>query len=133
LLAECQIEIGGAELANALVNINKVRNRAANPDGFVSGAAATYSIIPYGSLGTQAEARIKLQMERKLELGMEGHRYFDLQRWGNLVAELNRVLTFEKTVRSTLYGSTSVGTEDVNYPIPQNQIDITQGKLKQNR
>ena len=72
-------------------------------------------------------------MERKLELGMEGHRYFDLQRWGNVVPELNRALNFEKTILSSLYGSATVGPEDVTYPIPQNQLDLMKGRLVQNR
>ncbi|HNV29955.1 MAG TPA: RagB/SusD family nutrient uptake outer membrane protein, partial [Cyclobacteriaceae bacterium] len=133
LLAECQIETN--DLAGALANINAVRSRAANPDGFVStpDAPVIYNVQPYGTLGTQDNARKILRFERKLELGMEGHRYFDLQRWGNVQAELNRVLTYEKTRRASLYGGASVGPEDVNYPIPQNQIDITNGKLKQNR
>ena len=72
-------------------------------------------------------------MERKLELGMEGHRYFDLQRWGNLQSELSRVLDFEKTKLSSLYGSATVGPEDVNYPVPQQQINLMGGRLVQNR
>lgn len=137
LLAEAQIETN--DLVNAQLNINLVRNRAANPAGFVKEAdgttnAANYVISPYTvPFATQDEARRALRFERKLELGLEGHRFFDLQRWGNVVTELNRVLTYEKTQRATLYGSAVVGPEDVNYPIPQNQIDISNGKLKQNR
>ncbi|MBL7873538.1 MAG: RagB/SusD family nutrient uptake outer membrane protein [Cyclobacteriaceae bacterium] len=140
LLAECQIETN--DLAGARTNINLVRARAANPAGFVKESdgttnAANYVISEYPLAGapfdSQANARKALQYERKLELGMEGHRYFDLQRWGNVVTELNRVLTYEKTQRSTLYGSATVGAEDVNFPVPQNQIDISNGKLKQNR
>jgi hypothetical protein len=61
-------------------------------------------------------------MERKLELGMEGHRYFDLNRWGITIAELSRALAYEKTTpwgRYSLYYNAQVGPEDVTYPIPQ--------------
>ena len=135
LLAECQVETN--DLAGALTNVNLVRNRAKTgkwvkeADGTTN--AANYQIEPYASFADQAFARKAVRFERKLELGMEGHRYFDLQRWGNVVAELNRVLTYEKTQRASLYGSATVGPEDVTFPIPQTQIDITNGKLKQNR
>ncbi|MFZ0280878.1 MAG: RagB/SusD family nutrient uptake outer membrane protein, partial [Bacteroidales bacterium] len=102
LIAECQIETN--DLPGARTNINLVRERAANPDGFVmDGAvpAANYVINQYPASGapfdTQGNARLALQMERKLELGQEGHRYFDLNRWGITVTELNRALTYEKT------------------------------------
>jgi starch-binding outer membrane protein, SusD/RagB family len=140
LLAECQIETG--DLDGARTNVNLIRARAANAAGFVKEAdgttnAANYVISQYPGTGapfdTKDNALKALRFERKLELGMEGHRFFDLQRWGNAQTELNRILTFEKTVRATLYGSAAVGPEDLNYPIPQAQIDITQGKIKQNR
>jgi hypothetical protein len=31
-----------------------------------------------------------IKFERKLELGHEGHHYYDLQRWDNVVLGLNR-------------------------------------------
>ena len=138
LLAECQIETN--DLAGTRTNINLIRARAANPDGFVKNDdgsnAANYSVAEYPAspyFDNQDNARTALRMERKLELGMEGHRYFDLQRWGNLQSELSRALAFEKTKLSALYGSATIGSEDVNYPIPQAQIDLTVGRLVQNR
>jgi starch-binding outer membrane protein, SusD/RagB family len=146
LIAECQIETN--DLPGARTNINLVRARAANPAGFVKEAdgvtnAANYVINQYPASGypfdTQANARLALRMERKLELGMEGHRWFDLNRWGITVTELNRVLTYEETTpwgkNGAMYntGTARVGNEDVTYPIPQRQIDLSQGKLVQNR
>ena len=138
LLAECQIETG--DLAGALVNINLVRARAANPTGYVMESdgitpAATYDVKPYPAFTDQTYARKALYMERKLELGLEGHRWFDLNRWGITVTELNRALAYEKSMPwgNTLYGSATVGPEDVTYPIPQRQIDLSSGKLVQNR
>jgi hypothetical protein len=142
MLAECQIETN--DLPGALDNINAVRARAENPAGFVkkidtdgketTTPAGNYVISQYTTLGTQDNARLALRMERKLELGMEGHRWFDLNRWGNTVTELNRILTYEKTMTwgNNLYGNATVGPEDVTYPIPQRQIDLSVGTLQQN-
>jgi hypothetical protein len=138
MIAECQIETN--DLAGALANINLVRARAANTAGYVyesdgTTPAANYQISQYATLGTQANARLVLQMERKLELGMEGHRWFDLNRWGITVTELNRALDYEKKMAwgSALYGGATVGAEDVTFPIPQRQLDLSNQKLVQNR
>jgi hypothetical protein len=139
MIAECHIETGN--LDSARININFVRERAANPAGFVyesngTTPAAAYDITTYDVAFANAdEARIALRMERKLELGMEGHRYFDLNRWGTTVSELTRILTYEKTMAwgNLAYGTAAIGAEDVTYPIPQRQIDLSFGKLEQNR
>jgi hypothetical protein len=146
LLAECQIETN--DLAGACTNINLVRARAANPDGWVKEEdgttnAANYVINQYPTGGaypfdTQANARLALYMERKLELGMEGHRFFDLNRWGITVQELNSVLAYETTTpwgangAMYLQGTAVVGAEDVRFPIPQRQLDLMPDILVQN-
>jgi len=140
LTAECEIEAGSLDNARTLVNL--VRARATNPAGFVMDEAvpaANYVISEYPAAGapfdTRENARVALRLERKLELGQEGHRYFDLNRWGITVTELNRVLTYEKTMPwgTNLYGAAVVGPEDVTFPIPQRQIDLSNGTLVQNR
>jgi len=138
LLSECQIEIG--DLPGALSNINAVRIRAANPNGFVTledgvTPAANYKVSAYPAFPDVIYARKALYLERKLELAMEGHRYFDLNRWGITVEELNRALSYEKTMPwgPAHYWNAEVGPEDVTYPIPQQQIDLSKGNLVQNR
>ena len=93
-------------------------------------AVDLYSAFPDTSFALKA-----IRFERKLELGQEGHRYYDLQRWDKVVSELNRILEFEKTNPwgRYMYGSAVVDSVDVNYPIPQRQIDISNGNLVQNR
>ena len=142
LKAECEAMEGADDLGFAEVNL--VRARAANPAGFVmeddgSAPAANYVVAEYTAApanGTEAMTRIKF--ERKLELGQEGHRYYDLQRWGDVLNpnELPRILAHEKSMPwgPQLYDATAaVGSEDVNFPIPQRQIDLMLGKLVQNR
>jgi starch-binding outer membrane protein, SusD/RagB family len=144
MLAECQIETN--DLDGARTNVNLIRARAANPAGFVrtddgTADAANYVISEYPLTGepfdTQDNARIALRFERKLELAMEGHRWFDLNRWGITVTELNRVLTYEKTTpwgaTGAMYKDADIGPEDVTFPIPQRQIDLSNGALVQNR
>jgi hypothetical protein len=138
LIAECEIEAGSLDNARAL--INQVRTRAANPDGFVMDGnvpAANYVINTYPATGapfdTKDNARKALYMERKLELGQEGHRWFDLNRWGITLAELTKVLAYEKTMPwgDKLYLGASLGPEDASFPIPQRQIDLSEGNIVQ--
>jgi starch-binding outer membrane protein, SusD/RagB family len=139
MIAECQIEGSPMDLAGALDNINQIRNRAANPAGYVyesdgTTPAATYMVKPYPSFADKTYAEKALFMERKLELGQEGHRWFDLNRWGTTQTELTRILNYEKTMPwgANLYGNATVGASVVKYPIPQRQIDLSNGKLTQN-
>ena len=75
-----------------------------------------------------------LRMERKLELGMEGHKYFDLNRWGITFEELNRVLDYESTTPwGFRFFRAKVEQEDISYPVPQRIIDMSQGMVVLNR
>ena len=134
-MAECQIEMG--DLSGALRNVNLVRARAANPAGLVRDGdrpAANYQISLYKSFPDIEYARKALRMERKLELGMEGQRWFDLKRWGITTKELGRILAYEKTMPwgQAIYGTGSINFGKMIFPIPQHQIDMSRGRLVQN-
>jgi starch-binding outer membrane protein, SusD/RagB family len=157
--AECEVEAN--DLTDAETDVNLVRNRMAqhpeywvhtyidntNPaKGFTSTPAANYLIKPYTgqfSANGQAYARLAVYMERQLEFGMEGHRFFDLQRYdgiyggpmptGYMATTLNAYIKADTRISNpVLNGHTFTQNKNELYPIPQNQVDIEAGKLKQN-
>ncbi|MFC5407853.1 RagB/SusD family nutrient uptake outer membrane protein [Larkinella bovis] len=136
MAAEAEIEVGSLEKAREYVNL--VRTRAANPAGFVTiggKPAANYVISTYSTPWTdKAVARTAVQFERKLELSGEGHRFFDLVRWGTAATVLNAYLTYEGAKLSNALGGAKFTPNKNEYmPLPQREIDL-QGTtvLKQN-
>lgn len=142
MAAECEIETGG-DLNIARGYINQVRTRAGK---YVQGAGtseATISQALVGGAGTvngskynvgtytvafagQAAARQAVRWERRLELAMEGYRFFDLRRWNDLQTLID-FLTVEKTRRIQLFGAALVPTTTKlkYFPLPSVEIDLS--------
>ncbi len=139
MAAEAEIEVGSMEKAREY--INRVRARAANSAvKFDNGAnAANYVVSQYPTpFASKEEARKIVRFERKLELGMEGHRIFDLNRWGITAETINNDYLAKETLRrvSALAGAKFTKGRDEYMPIPTFAVtqSIKDGKetLKQN-
>lgn len=165
--AECAVEAN--DLGAAEGYVNRVRTRAADQSGWVKGKltgytggdatkpevdntqfAANYKVGLYTgqfAANGQAYARKAVYFERKLELGMEGHRFFDLSRWdaanggpaGTVMStEIEKFLKNtrdfgDKFTSAVMKVAKFTSNKNELYPIPQNQIDISKGTLKQNK
>jgi starch-binding outer membrane protein, SusD/RagB family len=140
MAAECEVEVGSLEKAREYVN--QIRARAANPSTWVKDAAganaANYVIGLYNSPWTDKDvARKAVRFERRLELGMEGHRFFDLVRWGIAATEKNTVFfPGDRDNRSHLNGASFTAGQHEVFPIPARAITLSSidgvATLKQN-
>lgn len=147
LLAEAEVEAGSPENAREIVN--RIRERAgvvaqgpgtsglsniAVPIDDPSITWANYSIGLYTQPWTQQFAREAVRHERRLELATEGHRLFDLRRWGIGPQVLNSYLSVEASNARRVYltGASSVTDRHARYPIPAIQIELSrvEGELR---
>ena len=79
---------------------------------------------------TRERARMAVRMERRLELAMEGQRWFDLVRWGTAVQTVNKYMQEESSLRPYYVGA-SLTEEEIYLPIPISQIENSNGLYKQ--
>lgn len=125
--AEAQVELGDLEGARATVNL--VRDRAANSQVVTTLGGDTpadnYRLASYETPWTVADqARQLVRLERRLELAMEGHRFFDLVRWGVAAETMNSYFASEKLLRSHLVNANFQANKNEYFPIPQSFVDM---------
>jgi hypothetical protein len=109
LCAEAYNEDGRS--AEALPLLNAVRRRARGTNNF---------ILPDITITDKDQLRERIYRERRSELAMEQHRWFDLVRWGRAEAALKAA------------GKNFTANKHELFPLPQTEIDLTDGKLTQN-
>jgi hypothetical protein len=140
--AEALIEKGDFN-GEALQIINDIRSRAKrdiSATSLINYAKDQCDIALYGNFASQDDARKALRWERRVELAMEGHRFFDLRRWGLLSSTLNKYFESEKTDEYdgqtyALYYKDAFFTAGKNeyFPIASNQMNYVQGLYHQNK
>ncbi|MEO8110262.1 MAG: RagB/SusD family nutrient uptake outer membrane protein [Ginsengibacter sp.] len=137
--AECEVEVGSLDKARTLINY--VRQRARDGryvevvyddiGGYV--ASANYYVDLYNApFAGQPEARKAVRFERRLELALEGQRFFDLVRWGIAGDYINTYLQTEKgRLPADLTDVSFTPNKNEYFPIPQVEIDLN-SNMKQN-
>ena len=143
--AEALVELGQQDEARDL--INQIRRRAKNspyvtawadkvkfPQAVdIDGYAARYEIEEYPAAGwTQDYARKAVRFETRLELALEGERFFDLVRWGVMEEVMNRFVAVEKGKRVYYDGVSFKAGRDEYFPVPVTQYNLTGGAYVQN-
>lgn len=139
MAAEVEAEVG--TLVKAQEYVNLIRTRAAKQaswvykylneskplEGYSNVLAANYRIsnYPNGAFTTMGkeEAKKAIYFERRLELALEGHRFFDLVRWELAGPVLNSFLLYEGQVTTDVKGGKFTTSRNEYFPIPQIQID----------
>lgn len=139
--AEALIELG--RLAEARTIINDIRQRAANSiKKHIEYAAdqCEISLYPESYFQNKEMARKCLRWERRLEMGQEHERFFDLRRWGMLSTTLNAY--FKREVNDSYNGQTYAqyykdahftSGKNEYFPIPYNQLYYIPGLYTQNK
>ena len=135
LKAEALIE-QNKQLDEARTLINSVRQKAARSiDGNYTPQDldpfnANYKVGLYPSDGwAQEYARKALRMERRLELAMEGNRWFDLLRWNTAVQTVNAYMKSEQKYHS-YYAGNSISDDELYLPVPYDEVNNSNGLYK---
>lgn len=132
--AEAYVQLN--ETSEAIKLVNKIRLRAKQSTGMIANYPSDYgvkfNISTYNGSYSQEDALKIVKMERRLEMGMESERFFDLVRWGEAEKVLNKYFA-EETNNCSIYGEAHFTANKNEYlPIPFSQVAASDGHYTQN-
>ena len=124
------------ETGEAIKLVNKIRLRAKQSTGMIANYPSDYgvkfNISTYNGSYSQEDALKIVKMERRLEMGMESERFFDLVRWGQAEKVLNKYFA-EEANNCSIYGDAHFTANKNEYlPIPFSQVAASDGHYTQN-
>lgn len=140
LLWKAEILIQLDREMEALPLINQIRMRAANSRIRLIRAdnqpTMNYHVATYrpgvNCTWTKDYAWQALVWENRLEFACEGHRFFDLQRWGALEKTMNAYFAIERTRFPWFNSARFTAGRDEYFPISQPQMEYSKGNYTQN-
>jgi hypothetical protein len=116
MYAEACCELG--DLTEAKNSLEEVRSRARN------GNSTILQEFPYDSYSdTQDDLRTAIRHERRVELAMEGHRWFDLCRWGVAKEVMDAYKAGETEEAQAEMAEFILGKHEL-MPIPSEEIEL---------
>ena len=132
--AEAYAQLGQTDQAIQLVN--QIRSRAAMSTQMIANYQSLYGvklyITNYRGTYTKEQAIKIVKMERRLELGMECERFFDLVRWGDAATVLNKYYAEEIDNCAIYTAAHFTANKDEYLPVPFEQISASNGHYTQN-
>lgn len=119
MYAEACCESG--DLPSAKSALKEVRDRAGLSQfpytAVIQGKTVTFN-------DNQDDLRKAIRHERRVELAMEGHRWFDITRWGIAKETMDTYMAGETKEAKELYGTFQKGKHEL-FPIPSKEIDLS--------
>ena len=118
MYAEACVECGDLQTAKDMLEKVRARARGGNPD--------VLPPFPYGNYSDNADdLRKAIRHERRVELAMEGHRWFDLTRWG-VAYEVMTAFGQTAEVQAIYYDVLQPFRKGVHeiFPIPAEEIRL---------
>lgn len=134
--AEALVQLNDGRIAEAITLVNKLRQRAKQSTAMIADYESKYrvklNVGQYSGEYTQAQALKIVKMERRIELGMESERFFDLVRWGEADVVINKYYAEEANDCAIYTEARFTKNKNEYLPIPYAQLAASNGNYKQN-
>ena len=134
MYAEVENEINGntpltaadaAIPSSRLYQINRIRTRASGTNPL----AVPVYVFGSASVNSKANFLKTIKAERRREFGIENQRWYDLLRWEEAITVMN--VHFQGRSSPTFTPPVLLPYQSL-FPIPQREIDVSGGVIKQN-
>ena len=134
--AEALVQLNDGRIPEAISLVNQLRQRAKQSTSVIANYQHDYgvkmNIATFKGTYDQAQALKIVKMERRLEMGMECERFFDLVRWGEADKVLNKYYAEEANDCSIYTAAHFTKNKNEYLPIPYAQIAASNGHYTQN-